>query len=172
MPEARAGLDVAIEPAAPGDVPTLLAVQKRAFQSEADLYQAPDLPPMRETEADVMRALEESVVLKASFDGRLIGSVRGQLDGAGACYIGRLSVEPSWQGHGIGGRLMRAVEAAFPAVAKYTLITGETSPSVRLYERLGYRTVRREPKTPLLTVITMDKEPETEAGASPRGETR
>jgi ribosomal protein S18 acetylase RimI-like enzyme len=124
---------------------------------------------MIETKADVLHALEESVVLKATFDGRLIGSVRGRIDESGACYIGRLSVDPAWQNHGLGARLMREAEGAFPSAHVFTLITGETSPSVRLYERLGYRVTRREPKTPLLTVVTMEKE--TEAGANPRGET-
>ena len=67
-------------------------------------------------------------------------------------------VSPRLQGRGIGTRLMRSVEAAFPSVARFELFTGSRSESnIRLYERLGYRRLREQVLSPAVTLVFMEK---------------
>lgn len=101
--------------------------------------------------------MRASVVFKAMVDGTLVGSVRAH--GAnGVVQIGRLMVEPSAQGRGIGSALLRAIEAAFPAAAQFELFTGSRSEAnVRLYERHGYRITRHQALSPNVTLVFMAK---------------
>jgi ribosomal protein S18 acetylase RimI-like enzyme len=79
------------------------------------------------------------VVLVARSGHRLVGSVRGRVDGDTA-HIARLSVAPDLHGHGIGRRLLAAVERAFAGrVTRYELFTGATSEAnLKLYRSAGY----------------------------------
>jgi ribosomal protein S18 acetylase RimI-like enzyme len=88
-----------------------------------------------------MADLQRQVFLTAKGEnGRVVGSVRA-FSKDGTCFIGRLIVHPDLQRHGIGTRLMRAVEARFQDKERYELFTGNKSGggNIRLYERLGYK---------------------------------
>ena len=76
----------------------------------------------------------------------------------GTCYVGRLIVHPEFQGRGIGTRLMLAIEAEFPEAGRYELFTGSKSENnIRLYERLGYTILRREPVADKVALVYMVK---------------
>jgi GNAT superfamily N-acetyltransferase len=76
---------------------------------------------------------------------RVVDSVRAGEDD-GVLHIGRLAVAPDQQGRGIGTRLLGAAEdLAGPEVTTFALFTGAASDdNLRLYEALGYRTVRHD----------------------------
>jgi GNAT superfamily N-acetyltransferase len=97
-----------------------------------------------------------SVILKIVVDGMIIGSVRGRLRGDG-CYVGKLIVHPDYRNHGLGSRLMTAIEEEFD-VQVYELTTAQLEKSIPLYERLGYQIIRREPVTDIFILIHMRKE--------------
>jgi ribosomal protein S18 acetylase RimI-like enzyme len=133
-------MDLTIEPARPRDAGELMTVQRAAFLAEGELNDSFRLPPLTETLDEVRAAIEsDTVVLVARLGHRIVGSVRGEVAG-GTGHIGRLSVAPDLQGHGIGGRLMAAVEAALAGrVRRFELFTGGTSQAnLRMYRRLGY----------------------------------
>lgn len=135
----------------------ILALQKLAYQSEAALYQDWSIPPLTETLEKIEADFSNSTFLVACHSGRIIGSVRASLDG-GTCSIGRLIVDPAYQGRGIGRRLMLEVEAIFPATDRFELFTGDRSVrNIRLYEGLGYRTFRTESLSPQVTLVLMEK---------------
>ncbi|MEN0070931.1 MAG: GNAT family N-acetyltransferase, partial [Propionicimonas sp.] len=119
-----------------------------AYVSEARLYGDLDLPPLRETLAEVEAQLQdpEVIVLGLRRAGRLVGSVRVRLRGATA-ELGRLVVAPDLQGRGLGTRLLAAAEGELPPVVdRLELFTGELSlANLRLYQRLGYREFARRP---------------------------
>jgi ribosomal protein S18 acetylase RimI-like enzyme len=126
--------------ARPGDAGEILTVQRAAYVTEAQLYGEPMLPPLTETLAELAAVLAgEDVVLAARLESRIVGAVRARIDGDTG-YVGRLAVAPDVQGRGIGGRLLREVEAACPArVRRFELFTGAHSEAnLRLYRRQGY----------------------------------
>ncbi|MEA2600454.1 MAG: hypothetical protein QOF89_1446 [Acidobacteriota bacterium] len=102
--------------------------------------------------------LEDHVFLKAVESGKLVGSVRARQVGE-TCQVGRLIVHPAHQGQGIGKELMRAIERRFEGVKGFELFTGHRSErNLRLYRELGYRDVREEQVSPVLTLVHLRKE--------------
>jgi len=133
-----------IEPANADDLEEILALQKLAFQSEAERYNDDTLPPLTQTLEGIRADLERMVLLKASVDGRIVGSVRAYAEGD-TCHIGRLVVHPDFQRRGIGRQLMHEIERRFPHVQRFELFTGHAStPALRLYEGLGYTEIKRK----------------------------
>jgi ribosomal protein S18 acetylase RimI-like enzyme len=146
-----------IERARPEDAAEILALQKLAYQSEARLYDDWNLPPLKQSESSLRGEIETTCVLKALEGSRLVGSVRAR-DEEGVCHVGRLIVTPELQGQGIGTRLMRSVESAFPAAPRFELFTGHRSAgNLRLYERLGYRRSVERVLSPAVTLVFMEK---------------
>jgi len=148
---------ISVEKAGAADAPEILALQKLAFQSEAELYHDDAIPPLTQTLADLSREIQTVCVLKAVEDGHIIGSVRGEIiDGVG--HINRLMVDPQNQKQGLGTRLLLAMEKELGTVGTYQLGTGHLSAgNLRLYQALGYREIRREPLTVKVTFIIMQK---------------
>lgn len=146
-----------IAPAVPADAEAILTLQKLAYRSEAERYGDFTIPPLTQTLAGVIEDFNSHLFLKVCTGGRLVGSVKGRLDGR-TCYVGRLMVHPDLQGKGLGTRLMQGVETFFPAADRFELFTGHRSEgNIRLYQRLGYRIFRTEPVNTALTLVFMEK---------------
>jgi len=149
-----------VEPANPADAPAILEVQKRANESEARLYDDWTIPALLQTLDSLRDEFRTSVVLKAvdvASQSRIVGSVRARED-EGTCHVTKLFVTPELQGSGIGTRLLRGVEEAFPAVQRFELFTGHRSEgNIRLYERLGYARFREQAISPAVTLVFMEK---------------
>jgi GNAT superfamily N-acetyltransferase len=150
-----------IESASETAAPAILALQKRAYESEARLYGDWSIPPLTQTLESLRAEFADSTVLEAREGEVLLGSVRAR-EAGGTCHIGRLIVEPAKQGHGIGTRLMREIESAFPAARRFELFTGSRSEAnLRLYERLGYTRFREQAVSPAVTLVFLEKRRET-----------
>ena len=105
--------------------------------------------------------LERQTVLVARETGpagpAIVGSVRAY-EQDGTCHVGRLIVLPAHQNQGLGTRLLREVEAAFPDAERYALFTGHKSArNLYLYDRLGYKEFKREPVSEALTIVFLEK---------------
>ena len=94
-----------IETATLEDAPAVLALQKAAYESEAEIYGDYTIPPLTQSLDEIKVDFENQVVLKASVEGNPIGSVRAY-EREGTCYIGRLIVHSDFQNRGIGTELM------------------------------------------------------------------
>jgi GNAT superfamily N-acetyltransferase len=120
------------------DAEQILALQRLAYRSEAELYDDFSLPPLVETLVEIEAEFRRSVFLKVVLGGRIVGSVRARSDGQ-TCFVGRLIVHPDCQRQGIGTGMMYEIERCFPDVDRYELFTGYKSVgNMRLYEALGY----------------------------------
>lgn len=141
-----------------GDAGEILALQKLAFLSQAELYEDSTLAPLVQTIEEMLRDFTEQTFLKAVEGGRIVGSVRGRLEG-GTCHVGRLVVHPQHQNRGIGSGLMRELEDLFaPRCDRFELFTGHKSEkSIRLYGSLGYETFRTQEVKPGLSLVYMEK---------------
>jgi ribosomal protein S18 acetylase RimI-like enzyme len=145
------------------DAEAILALQSRAYVSEAQLYNDWTIPPLTQTLQSLRNEINSTIVLKAVEGQSIVGSVRGKTSGD-TCSIGRLIVEPQLQGQGIGTSLIKAIEAFFPEAKRFDLFTGSKSEgNIRLYSRNGYKIVRQKQLSELLTLVFMSKPAHTAA---------
>ncbi|NGO68849.1 GNAT family N-acetyltransferase [Streptomyces boncukensis] len=142
------GMSVTISAATEHDAEQILKLQYLCFQREAEICGDYGIEPLTQTLADLRRELDGCCVLVARLGEEVVGSVRGRVDEDGTARIGRLIVHPRLQRHGLGGRLLTAVEdrlATERAAKRYHLVTGSKSEgNLRLYRRNGYAPVGTE----------------------------
>ncbi|MBN2002568.1 MAG: GNAT family N-acetyltransferase [Anaerolineae bacterium] len=149
--------NVAITPAEEPDLDAILALQKLAYQSEAQRYSDFNLPPLLQTPEEIRADFGRMAFFKATSGERIVGSVRGYVRN-GTCHIGRLIVHPDAQNRGIGARLMQTLEQRFDAVQRFELFTGHQSdPALHLYHKLGYREFKRQDMA-THTIVFLEKE--------------
>ena len=133
-----------IDSAGVDDAAAILEIQYQAYRGEAALYGNVTLPPQVETVDELKAAFATHVILKGITEGVIVGSVRGR-EANGTCHIGRLVVAPAYQGRGLGGALLAAIEKASPHARRFELFTGHKSlKNLGLYARRGYVEFRRQ----------------------------
>ncbi|QWF85129.1 GNAT family N-acetyltransferase [Amycolatopsis sp. CA-230715] len=124
----------------PDDCAELFVLQRCCWAQEALVNDTLDIPALHESLEDVREWTKTWSTWIVRLGPRLIGAVRGQLDGD-AWEIGRLMVAPDLAGRGLGRRLLAHAERQAPVEARrYTLFTGARSArNIAMYERAGYR---------------------------------
>ncbi|MFI9101475.1 GNAT family N-acetyltransferase [Streptomyces fildesensis] len=157
------GMSVTISTANPDDAEKILKLQYLCYQSEAELYGDYTIEPLTQTFEALRAELAEGCVLVARLGDEVVGSVRGVVDADGTARIAKLIVHPRMQRHGLGGRLLHAVEERLTAESeakRYRLYTGHRSDlNLRLYRKLGYEQVGdAEPINRRLSLVTMEKD--------------
>jgi ribosomal protein S18 acetylase RimI-like enzyme len=149
--------NVAIAPARVDEAGQILKLQRLSYRTEAALYDDWTLPPLTQTLRELLEQYDDHTILAARLGDEVVGSVRARLKN-GTCYVGRLVVHPRLQRRGLGTRLMREIEASFPAAGRYELFTGHLSEgNLRLYRRLGYQEFREEAISPSLRLVFLEK---------------
>ena len=140
-----------------GDLRKILDLQYIAYQSEARLFKDQDIPPLKQTLADVEKEYQKGNILKALDDDKnIIGSVRAFCDN-GTVYIGKLMVHPSKQGQGIRTKLLIEMEKQYPK-QRYELFTSTKSEkNIVLYQKLGYKVFDEKQVTEELRFVYMEK---------------
>ncbi len=140
-----------------GDLSEILDLQYLAYQSEARLFDNEDIPPLKQTLADVEDEYQRGIILKALDENNvIIGSVRAFCNN-GTVYIGKLMVHPSKQGQGIGTQLLLEMEKQYPK-QRYELFTSTRSEkNIALYKKLGYKIFDEEQVTEELRFVYMEK---------------
>jgi ribosomal protein S18 acetylase RimI-like enzyme len=134
------------------DLPTILAVQKRAFSRVAAELGIPEaeLPPLHETAealADLLATGTLFIVAEAGAS--IVGSVRGARSGD-TVEIGRLVVDDGWQRQGVATALMDLLEASYSGRTRFELFTGaDAHAALALYAGRGYQVCRRERSGPV-----------------------
>jgi N-acetylglutamate synthase-like GNAT family acetyltransferase len=140
------------------DAPEILALQKVSYQSEAEIYGDDSLPALQQTLEDLQNDFERMVFVKAVVNGKIIGAVRGYVEGQTA-HLRRVVVHPYFRRRGIGRRLLDEIEQAFPEVTRFEAKTGHQSKR-NLYQlgKRGYQVFQTEPFTPAITWVCLRKE--------------
>jgi len=164
------------------DAPEILALQKVAYQSEAELYGDDSLPALQQTLEDLEKDFERRpareasvpdgraavdhpqdqsdriVFIKAVVNGKIIGSIRGYAI-EDTAYLSRMTVHPYFRGRGIGRRLLQEIEQAFPQNRRFETKTGHQSKRNHFQlAKLGYSRYKTEPFNPTVTWVYFQKE--------------
>lgn len=155
------GMSVTISPATGHDAEQILKLQYLSYQSEAELYGDYSLEPLTQTLDELRAELGDGRVLVARLGAEIVGSVRGTVDEDGTARLAKLIVHPRMRRHGLGGRLLGAIEELLKAdleAKRYRLFTGHRSEgNLRLYRRYGYAPVATEQVSQRLSLIHLEK---------------
>ncbi|MCS0636210.1 GNAT family N-acetyltransferase [Streptomyces sp. LP05-1] len=157
------GMSVTISAAGAQDAEQILKLQYLCYQSEAELYGDYSIEPLVQTLADLTEELGRGHALVARLGDEVVASVRGEADETGTVTIAHLIVHPRLRRHGLGGRLLDAIEAHFagdpaPAAKRFQLRAGHRSEgNLRLYRKKGYAAVGTREVGPRLTLVTLEK---------------
>ncbi|MEV8095433.1 GNAT family N-acetyltransferase [Kitasatospora sp. NPDC085879] len=155
------GMSVIISPATQDDAEQILKLQYLGYQDEAELYGDWSLEPLTQSLESLKAELGEQEFLVARLGDEVVGTVRGRVEADGTARIGRLVVHPRMQRHGLGGRLLDAVEQRLQetgAVYAFELFTGHRSlGNLRLYARHGYRQSAVREVSGRLSLVTLRK---------------
>ncbi|MGW7621907.1 GNAT family N-acetyltransferase [Streptomyces antimycoticus] len=156
------GMSVTISAATADDAEQILKLQYLCYQGEAELYGDYSIEPLTQSLDDLRAELSGGCVLVARLGAVVVGSVRGVVDDKGTAAIGKLIVHPRMQRHGLGGRLLAAIEERLTeerAAKRYRLFTGHRSEgNLRLYRRYGYAQVGTEEVNRRLSLVTLEKD--------------
>jgi ribosomal protein S18 acetylase RimI-like enzyme len=140
-----------------GDANEILALQKLAYQSEAQIYNDWTIPPLLQTVEEIQGEFSTHLFLKAVSRHSIIGSVRTHMMD-NTCHIGRLIVHPNWQNKGVGTSLLAELELMNQGATRFELFTGSHSiKNLHLYHKLGYREFRREQLNKQVELIYLEK---------------
>ena len=141
------------------DLPSILALQKLAYQSEAELVGDYSIPPLTQTLEGITGDFNNGVILKAVDCGEIVGSVRVRFS-ENTLHIGRLIVAPARQNQGIGTALLSAAEKLYPS-ARFELFTSDKSAkNLSLYVKNGYKEFKREPLNESVSFVFLEKRAE------------
>ncbi|GAA4927217.1 GNAT family N-acetyltransferase [Streptomyces coeruleoprunus] len=157
------GMSVTISAASAQDAEQILKLQYLCYQSEAELYGDYSIEPLTQTLDDLRAELDRGHALVARLGGEVVASVRGEVDATGTAHIAKLIVHPRMRRHGLGGRLLDAIEQHFadggaPHAKRFQLFTGHRSErNLSLYRKKGYEAVATRQVGPRLTLITLEK---------------
>lgn len=124
------------------DADGIEAVTRAAYELRAE--RIPPYKALSENADDVRRHIERGGAVVAEMDRKVVGAVRYREQRPGALLLYRLAVAPGHQRHGIGRRLMAAVEdiARRSGYDEVHLHARHTCPDlIATYERLGYHAV-------------------------------
>lgn len=158
FPTPTEGLGLDISVADEANYAEILEIQKKAFYSEALLYQNFNIQPLTQTLEEMQEECKEKVVLKAIVDGKIAGSIRANVFD-GVCWLNKLVVLPEYQRRGIGEKLLCEIETYFLKTEKFILVTGAKSESnIRLYQKVGYQIIRKETFCDGVEMVVMKKE--------------
>lgn len=156
------GMSVTISAAAAEDAEQIFKLQYLAFQREAELYGNYLIQPLTQSLDSLKAELATDTVLVARLGDEVVGTVRGSVDEEGTGKIAKLCVHPRLQGHGLGARLLSAVEEALAgrgATTRFRLHTGHKSESnLRLYRKAGYTKVGGRTASDGVQLVILEKE--------------
>ncbi len=148
---------MSIEQATIDDAQEILALQKLAYTSEAEIYNDFTIQPLHQTLNEITSEIEMQYVLKCVVNDRIVGSVRAYMT-EGTCLIGKLIVHPKFQNQGIGTKLLKEIENHFNRAKRFELSTGSKSErNLHLYRKQGFEIFKSEKVNEALILVFMEK---------------
>lgn len=145
-----------IEQACSSDAPQILALQRAAYVSEAELHDDFNIPPLTQSLSELEASFSDKTILKIVVDGNIVASGQAELRGD-TCCIGRMAVWPELRGQGYGSKMLFSLENLFETATRIELFTGINSASnLAMYAKKGYREFKQE-QLGATTVVYLEK---------------
>lgn len=129
----------------------IVALQRKAYKVEADMLGYPDLPPLKETPADIMGSTDNFSGIASR---GTLAAVISTEDTGDSTLISRLCVAPDCTRRGYGLRLVRHVLD----LARGTVMVSTAQanvPALGLYRKLGFETCREWDTQDGLALVTL-----------------
>ena len=143
--------------ASESDYPAILNLQKLCYQQEAAIYNDNSIPPLTQTEKEIVDECRDKTVLKLVDGNRIIGSIRAS-EKDGTCHVVRVIVHPDYQNRGLGTRLLLEIEKYFPHSKRFELFTGfRSDKNLYLYQKHGYRQFKEEQISETFRLVYLEK---------------
>lgn len=134
----------------PDEIALCLAIRRQVFVEEQGIPAALDADGLDDRAVHVLVSIAD----RAAATGRLVPSTgRGVLDGV----LARIAVLPEFRDRGLGGEVVRGLEAAAEGRGIRRLTLHPHEYLERFYRRLGYRTIPGTTVVGEHTLITMEK---------------
>ena len=148
---------ITVEKACEHDIHAIHEIVQAAFAREAVRVNNWKIAPLVESESDIRALIGKITILVAKEEGAIVGTGRATPDGD-TVRIGRLAVRPDRQRRGIASKIVRELEAAHPAAARFEIFTSETSlDNIALYNKLGYAIYDRRKGPDGTALVFMEK---------------
>ena len=144
----------------------IVALQRRAYQAEADLLDFPALPPLKESPAKIMASQETFYGLTARSGLLAILAVESESD---RLVISRLCVSPTSTRRGYATRLMRHVlrNTRLPVL----VTTGAANePALKFYQGLGFTVLETHETAEGLKLVTLSYVQARTSGSGAHGQ--
>lgn len=149
--------NIKIRKAGLNNLSEILALQKKAYKSEAQIHNDFSIPPLHQTLENIKQEYEQQVFLEAVNKDQVVGSVRG-FEKDGTCFIGKLIVDDDFQNMGLGSRLLTEMEQQFSHCKRFELFTGHKSEkNLYLYQKHGYKAYKTEEISSQLSLVFLEK---------------
>ncbi|MBD2868289.1 GNAT family N-acetyltransferase [Paenibacillus arenilitoris] len=133
----------------------VLAVQLPAYRVEAELIGSDDIPPLKDTAADLMACGE--IFYGYYSDGALAGAISYKKDGS-VVDIHRMIVHPAFFRRGIAQALLGFVLQRETEAAKFIVATGaDNAPARALYAKNGFKLLEEREVAPGLALSFFEK---------------
>lgn len=134
--------DLSIRAAYTGDARCIVACLEAAFAPYRDLYTPAAYADTVPHTNGILRRIANMHVLVAVAGDQVVGTIAGTCNDEGGGHLRGMAVLPHWQGSGVAGQLLIAIEEylRIKGCSRVTLDT--TLPlqrAIRFYESRGYR---------------------------------
>lgn len=132
--------DVKVRLASAADAETIARILNDAFAEFTGEYTPEALQYVTPTVDEVRERFAEGPIWVALMAGEIVGTVSAVPE-PDWLYIRSMAVLPTAQGHGVGGRLLEAIEDYAREIGEKTLFlytTHFSSDAIRLYEKHGF----------------------------------
>lgn len=139
------------------DLQEILDLQYLAYQSEAQLFNNKDIPPLKETLEELTEEFNKGIILKMTDGDKIVGSVRAY-EKRRTAYIGKLMVHPDYRNQGNGTMLLKAIEKIYFECRLELFTSTKSVDNIRLYESLGYRKFKEQKIDDELTFVYLAKD--------------
>lgn len=140
------------------DAPSILTLRKAVSGAEAASYGDASFPALNQTLEELEKEFDGGVFIKASVNGKIIGSASGsQL--AETASLGGIYVHPYFRDNGVAHHLERDIEGAFPHAKRFETVAGDKSEQrLRQLAEWGFHVVKTEVFTPRISWVHLQKE--------------